>query len=295
MASYGAALGLALAGGMAEGYARERQTQADHRRRMAELSYRSQLGQMNRSMEQTNREQSAMFPPLWTGDRYIKKGEEGYDELWDYRKKNPQSGTSGATSGRQVDLNEPVPPGYKIPPTTSTASPEPESGAFDVTGILGGLLRQPDLPSNEAHPRIDPEIVDAWLANIEFDPDMEQAVSAIKDRIKTARRIRDDWRRNNKTKSTYPYDITSKEELEDFLKRDSESSSPQSGSLEGEGRMIMPTDLIGMGGDISGRGTGEPVKLDSGEIVLDTKLDELDPMTLEARNSMRRPQRGRFA
>ena len=287
MASYGAALGLAFAGGLAEGYAKERQTQADHPRRMAELTYRSRLGQINRSMEQTRREETAMFPPLWTGDRYIKKGEEGYDDLWDYRKQNPQGGApgGGGPGTTQTNPNEPLPPGHRIVPTPELGEPGAEGGAFDISGVLGGLLRQPDLPPNELHPRIDPNIVDQWVADFEFDPDMENAVAAIKDRIATARRIRDKWLKENKNK-TYPYDITTIEQLKEWLKQNSVGSE-KSKSFQSEGQML------GMGGDVGGRGTGQPVRLDSGEVVLDTKLDELDQNQLAARNAgMGQPNRG---
>ena len=51
-----------------------------------------------------------MFPPLWTGDRYIKKGEEGYDDLWDYHKQNPQGGApgGGGPGTTQTNPNEPL-------------------------------------------------------------------------------------------------------------------------------------------------------------------------------------------
>tara|TARA_Y100001938_G_C8052264_1_gene412461 strand:- start:281 stop:1198 length:918 start_codon:yes stop_codon:yes gene_type:complete len=303
MAGFGAALGLALAGGIADGYAKERQTQADYRRRMAELSYRSRLGQINRSMEQTKREQDAMFPPIWIGPhtdpktkeytpgRFIRKGDDDYDDVWQDRRDNPDRGGQPLPLPRnptQTDPNQPVPPGHRVVPTPEGGAPGAGGEAFDITGILGGLLRQPDLPKNELYPRIDPDIVDAWMVEFEFDPDMADAVAAIRDRISTARKNRDKWQKDNKRKR-YPYDITSVEQLREWLIQNS-VGSPESSSFQDEGQMF---EGIGMGGDVGGRGTGEPVRLDSGEVVLDTTLNQLDQNQLAARNAgMGQPNRG---
>ena len=43
---------LSLGAGLARGYAQERQPQADHRRRMAELRYRQQLGAQDYELRQ---------------------------------------------------------------------------------------------------------------------------------------------------------------------------------------------------------------------------------------------------
>ena len=61
---------LSLGAGLATGYAKERQTQADHRRRMAEIRYRQQLGLQDYSMR---RAINSRFPSPTDQDRMARR------------------------------------------------------------------------------------------------------------------------------------------------------------------------------------------------------------------------------
>ena len=253
---------LSLGAGLASGYAKERQTQADYRRRMAELTYRHRLGQMDKSMEKVGGiatpSGETIFPddpryPELRAAKDFAAGGGGHSYL--------QSENERLTGSVGELRNRPDQRGYGAT----------EAGPPQLPPNFGPLIQ--GLTSRE----IDPNVANAWFAEEVVaprdDPDGQWAriftrlEATIKDAIKDHQKHLDKLAGGSGVRRTYR--VTTREELIDFLM---ESAAPR--IKEGYG--------LGSTGDPSGNAAGTQVAIGPNQFMPKATLDAMSDDQLAA-------------
>jgi len=254
---------LSLGSGLAQGYAKERQTQSDHRRRMAEISYRNRLGQMNRSMEQTNRRGiqtpsgETIMPddPRYAGLAAAKDFAAGGGSVGQLQAQND------VLTGRVGDLRNKA--GSQSASSTA-AAPEKEPPTHTMSSIFDGVARGDIKPSAAFSVLMElPEPDDPRLA-----AQLTDYRNIIGDYAKKDMDYADKARNKPSDFKPRKYEITTREELMEYIKQ---LSPPSFETQYGD-----PTSMGG-GGDPAGNAVGTQVAIGPNQVMPKSTLDAMNP------------------
>ena len=252
MAGFGAALGLALAGGIADGYAKERQTQADHRRRMAELSYRSRLGQVDRNQSMEQGIQAANGEWIMPGDPRF----EPLREAQQYIASSPSVGALRQENAERTATVEQL----RAAPDRGTVN-RPEATAGPSIPPLGALVYGVDSGV------VDPSIAYRFMSELGYPDDtataqrFQDAINQINEAVKENRTHRQKVLNDPRKNKARAFRVTSIPELMEYLKQEA-AADPLS---------------MGGSGDPAGNAAGTQVSLGPNQVVPKEVLDRMTP------------------